>query len=161
MADSNFAQFAARGNPWVQEKTWDRELRDAGNPLCATGRRNSAIAFTAKSHNMRFPEPQQPPLTGHVREGVTDTARVLAARNRLREIHTVPETASLQSWQNRSHAVAAASERDARRSSKIAYYANFVNPKRPNPRITSPLIFRNYSEIVSLFGSIEGYLNYG
>lgn len=159
MADSNFEQFARMGNPWVTEKTWDRELRDAGNPRCSTGRRRSAMDFVAKSHNMRFPEPVEP-KPAPARSGPSATAKVLSARNRIAEIRRVPETVSKPAMRPTvvvEEDAETVAERKARRE-KIAYYAMFINPKRPRPHIEAPLVFRNYSEIVSLFGSVENYL---
>ena len=161
MADSNFAQFASTGNPWVTEKTWDRELRDAGNPRCATGRRQAAIEFTAappKSHNMRISLPPQNP--GHVRKGVTDTARILNARRRMHEMHNPVEIVERKPVTQAVIEPEPASVREARqrRSTKIAYYAMFVNPKRINMKLLAPIVFKNYSEIVELFGSVESYL---
>ena len=156
---SNFDQFDAMGNPWVTEKTWDHEVRDACNPRCSTGRRKSAIAFLEKSHIMRFPAPVEP-KPEPARSEVSETSMILSIRNRLAAPH-VDEPASLQSWQTRVHTPSksepeAVSDADSdsrkRDAARKQYFRQF---KTASDRTKAPLFFNNYSEIVRLFGSLE------
>lgn len=160
---SNFQQFAAIGRPWVTEGDYVREEQDAANPLCSTARRRSARDYVEirkhekKSHNMCFSDERGP-----AREQ-SQTARVLAIRNRLKA--TPPEKAALAAWQaeQRVFVPKTEPEAEAKREAKPRLYAvdrQYLSQFRRvlNLALRAYVIHRYYSEIVHFYGSVSVYL---
>lgn len=153
---TNANQFANAGNPWSHPGDWDKELRDAGNPNCSTPRRRSAIAYTAKpekSHNMRFPEcPEK--LIGHNRKEISETARILAIRNRLKadcEIVERRNTTPFVPHKPESQSQSQCAPPLKVQADRKAYYLMF---EKGSAKTRAQLIFKNYSDIMFVFGRI-------